>query len=53
MRGGVVERGIASGAETAANVPGADRSDVKKAVGTAIFHNFNDTELSNLWVQLT
>jgi len=35
------------------NVPGADRSDVKKAVGTAIFHNFNDTELSNLWVQLT
>lgn len=35
------------------NVPGADRSDVKKAVGTAIFHNFNDTELNNLWVQLT
>jgi hypothetical protein len=24
MRGGIVERGIASGAETAANVPGAD-----------------------------
>lgn len=35
------------------NVPGADRSDVKKAVGTAIFHNFNDTDLNNLWVQLT
>ena len=34
-------------------VPGADRSDVKKAVGTAIFKTFNDTELSNLWVQLT
>lgn len=34
-------------------VPGADRSDVKKAVGTAIFKTFNDTELTNLWVQLT
>lgn len=34
-------------------VPGADRSDVKKAVGTAIFKTFNDTELANLWVQLT
>jgi len=34
-------------------VPGADRSDVKKAVGTAIFRTFNDTELANLWVQLT
>jgi RecA-family ATPase len=34
-------------------VPGADRSDVKKAVGTAIFKTFNDTELSNIWVQLT
>lgn len=34
-------------------VPGADRSDVKKAVGTAIFKTFNDTDLNNLWVQLT
>ena len=34
-------------------VPGADRSDVKKSVGTAIFKTFNDTELANLWVQLT
>lgn len=34
-------------------VPGADRSDVKKAVGTAIFNAFNNTELTNLWVQLT
>jgi RecA-family ATPase len=35
------------------NVPGSDRSDTRKAVGTAIFHNFNPTDLNNLWVQLT
>ena len=35
------------------NVPGSDRSDTRKAVGTAIFHNFNPTDLTNLWVQLT
>ena len=35
------------------NVPGSDRSDTRKAVGTAIFHHFNPTDLTNLWVQLT
>jgi RecA-family ATPase len=39
-------------AEIYANVPGADRSDTRKAIGTAIFHNFNPTDLTNLWVQL-
>lgn len=34
-------------------VPGSDRSDTRKAIGTAIFHNFNPTDLTNLWVQLT
>jgi RecA-family ATPase len=40
-------------AEIYANVPGADRGDTRKAIGTAIFHNFNPTDLTNLWVQLT
>ena len=39
--------------EIYANVPGSDRSDTRKAIGAAIFHHFNPTDLSNLWVQLT
>lgn len=35
------------------NVPGSDRSDTRKAIGTAVFHHFNPTDLTNLWVQLT
>lgn len=35
------------------SVPGSDRSDTRKAVGAAIFHNFNPTDLTNQWVQLT
>jgi RecA-family ATPase len=38
--------------EIYANVPGSDRGDTKKAIGTAIFHHFNPTDLTNLWVQL-
>lgn len=38
--------------EIYANVPGSDRGDTKKAIGTAIFRNFNPTDLTNLWVQL-
>lgn len=38
--------------EIYANVPGSDRGDTKKAIGTAIFRNFNPTDLNNLWVQL-
>lgn len=34
-------------------VPGADRGDARKAIGWAIFHHFNPTDLNNLWVQLT
>ena len=39
-------------AEIYANVPGADRSDTRKAIGSAIFHHFNPTDLTNQWVQL-
>lgn len=39
-------------AEIYANVPGADRGDTRKAIGTSVFHNFNPTDLTNLWVQL-
>ncbi len=39
-------------AEIYANVPGADRSDTRKAIGAAIFHHFNPTDLNNQWVQL-
>ena len=35
------------------NVPGSDRGDTRKAIGWAIFHHFNPTDLNNLWVQLT
>lgn len=35
------------------HVPGSDRGDTRKAIGTAIFHHFNPTDLNNLWVQLT
>lgn len=35
------------------NVPGSDRGDTRKAIGLAIFHHFNPTDLNNLWVQLT
>jgi hypothetical protein len=38
--------------EIYANVPGSDRSDTRKAIGAAIFRNFNPTDLNNLWVQL-
>jgi RecA-family ATPase len=38
--------------EIYANVPGSDRGDTKKAIGAAIFHHFNPTDLTNLWVQL-
>jgi RecA-family ATPase len=38
--------------EIYANVPGSDRSDTRKAIGAAIFHHFNPTDLNNLWVQL-
>jgi RecA-family ATPase len=38
--------------EIYANVPGSDRGDTKKAIGTAILHHFNPTDLTNLWVQL-
>jgi len=35
------------------NVPGSDKSDTRKAIGAAIFHHFNPTDLTNQWVQLT
>lgn len=38
--------------EIYANVPGSDRSDTRKAIGAAVFRNFNPTDLTNLWVQL-
>jgi predicted ATPase len=38
--------------EIYANVPGSDRSDTRKAIGAAIFHHFNPTDLTNQWVQL-
>jgi RecA-family ATPase len=38
--------------EIYSNVPGSDRSDTRKAIGAAIFHHFNPTDLNNLWVQL-
>lgn len=38
--------------EIYANVPGSDRSDTRKAIGAAVFRNFNPTDLTNQWVQL-